>query len=99
YIGGRQLLGGRDMKPGEAVMKLTALGYRFEVTGERLRWRFAGQGQPDPGKDGLESVHHPVGKPLGTADMELQYQFLAQSWGAMGVTEENLSLKKNTFRR
>jgi ribosomal protein S27AE len=35
------------MKPGEAVMKLTALGYRFEVTGERLCWRFAGQGQPD----------------------------------------------------
>lgn len=38
------------MKPGEAVMKLTALGYRFEVTGERLRWRFEGQGQPDPGQ-------------------------------------------------
>jgi hypothetical protein len=38
------------MKPGEVVMKLTALGYRFEVTGERLRWRFAGHGQPDPGE-------------------------------------------------
>ena len=38
------------MKPGEAVMKLTALGYRFEAAGERLRWRFEGQGQPDPGK-------------------------------------------------
>jgi hypothetical protein len=36
------------MKPGEAVMKLTALGYRFEAAGERLRWRFEGQGQPDP---------------------------------------------------
>jgi hypothetical protein len=35
------------MKPGDAVMKLTALGYRFEVAGERLRWRFAGQGQPN----------------------------------------------------
>jgi ribosomal protein S27AE len=36
------------MKPGEAVMKLMALGYRFEVTGERLHWRFEGQGQPEP---------------------------------------------------
>ncbi|MFZ5449948.1 MAG: hypothetical protein ACOZFS_15055 [Thermodesulfobacteriota bacterium] len=38
------------MKPGEAVMKLTALGYRFEAAGERLRWRFEGQGKPDPGQ-------------------------------------------------
>jgi hypothetical protein len=38
------------MKPGEAVMQLTSLGYRFEVTGERLHWRFAGPGQPDPGQ-------------------------------------------------
>lgn len=36
------------MKPGEAVMKLTALGYRFEAAGVRLRWRFEGQNQPDP---------------------------------------------------
>jgi ribosomal protein S27AE len=38
------------MKPGEAVMKLTSLGFRFEAEVERLRWRFEGQGQPDPGQ-------------------------------------------------
>jgi hypothetical protein len=38
------------MKPEEAVMQLTSLGYRFEVTGERLHWRFAGPGQPDLGQ-------------------------------------------------
>jgi len=38
------------MKSGEAVMKLTTLGYRFEVAGDRLRWRFEGQDHPDPGQ-------------------------------------------------
>jgi hypothetical protein len=29
-------------------MKLSALGYRFEVAGEKVRWRFEGPGMPDP---------------------------------------------------
>lgn len=38
------------MKPGEAVMKLTALGYRFEVGRGKVRWRWDGPGNPDPRK-------------------------------------------------
>ena len=36
------------MRPGEAVMKLTALGYRLEVEGDKVRWRWGGPGSPDP---------------------------------------------------
>ncbi len=35
------------MRPGEAVMKLATLGYRFEVAGDRLRWQFEGEPKPD----------------------------------------------------
>lgn len=34
----------------EAVMKLTALGYRFEAAESRLRWRYDGPGPLDPGQ-------------------------------------------------
>ncbi|MBM4286331.1 MAG: hypothetical protein FJ128_13960 [Deltaproteobacteria bacterium] len=37
------------------------------------------------------------GKFLETADMELQYQFMAQSWGAMGITEENLKKEMEKY--
>jgi len=37
------------------------------------------------------------GKFLGTADMELQYQFMAQSWGAMGLTEEDLKKEMEKY--
>ena len=35
------------MKPIEAIRKLTYLGYRFELAGDRLRYRYEGQGEPD----------------------------------------------------
>lgn len=35
------------MNPGEAVMKLTALGYRFQVEGNALRYQWHGFGNPD----------------------------------------------------
>jgi hypothetical protein len=36
------------MTPIEAVRKLTDLGYRFELAGDRLRYRYEGPGTPDP---------------------------------------------------
>lgn len=36
------------MRPGEVVIRLTALGYRFEVVGDKVRWRYEGTGKPDP---------------------------------------------------
>jgi hypothetical protein len=36
------------MKAIEAVKKLSSLGYRFEPAGDRLRYRYEGQGEPDP---------------------------------------------------
>jgi hypothetical protein len=38
------------MNATQAVMRLTVLGYRFEVAGEKLRWRYHGPGEPDPGQ-------------------------------------------------
>jgi hypothetical protein len=35
------------MKAIEAVKKLSSLGYRFELAGDRLRYRYEGQGDPD----------------------------------------------------
>ena len=35
------------MNPGEAVMKLTAMGYRFQVDGNVLRYQWHGSGKPD----------------------------------------------------
>ena len=37
------------MKAIEAVKKLSSLGYRFELAGDRLRYRYEGQGDPDRG--------------------------------------------------
>ena len=37
------------MKGIEAVKKLSSLGYRFELAGDRLRYRYEGQGDPDRG--------------------------------------------------
>jgi hypothetical protein len=52
------------MKAIEAVKKLSSLGYRFELAGDRLRYRYKGQGEPDPGtvKPLLATVkaHKPV---------------------------------------
>ncbi|MFH1597245.1 MAG: hypothetical protein ABIG94_12920 [Pseudomonadota bacterium] len=36
------------MTPIEAVRKLTDLNYRFELAGDRLRYRYEGPGKPDP---------------------------------------------------
>jgi ribosomal protein S27AE len=37
------------MNPGiEAVRTLAKIGFRFQVDGERLRWRYEGPGDPDP---------------------------------------------------
>ena len=36
------------MNAAQVVMKLTVLGYHFEVAGEKLRWRYQGPGYPDP---------------------------------------------------
>ena len=37
------------MNPGsDAVRKLASLGYRFELAGDRLRYRYEGPGKPDP---------------------------------------------------
>lgn len=38
------------MKPEEAVTKLIAMGYHVEAVGDRVRWRYGGQGQPDLGR-------------------------------------------------
>lgn len=35
------------MTPIEAVRKLTELGYRFELAGDRLRYRYEGPCEPD----------------------------------------------------
>jgi hypothetical protein len=38
------------MNPGsDAVRKLASLGYRFELAGDRLRYRYEGPGKPDRG--------------------------------------------------
>lgn len=36
------------MKAIEAVKKLSNLGYRFELAGDRLRYQYRGPGTPDP---------------------------------------------------
>ncbi len=36
------------MKAIEAVKKLSSLGYRFELAGDRLRYQYHGPGTPDP---------------------------------------------------
>jgi len=36
------------MDIGQVVMKLSHLGYRFELQGERVRYKWQGQGDPDP---------------------------------------------------
>lgn len=38
------------MKPGDAVMELSRLGFRFRVDGEIVKVRFEGPGKPDPAK-------------------------------------------------
>jgi hypothetical protein len=46
------------MRPGEAVIRLTALGYRFEVAEDKVRYRYEGPGHPKPqqAKPLLEAV-------------------------------------------
>lgn len=38
------------MKPGDAVIKLSRLGFRFEVADGKVRYRYEGPGEPDPGQ-------------------------------------------------
>jgi hypothetical protein len=40
--------GGEVMTPGEAVMELTRLGFRFRLEGEAVKVRFEGEHTPDP---------------------------------------------------
>jgi hypothetical protein len=36
------------MNPGiEAILKLSSIGFAFEVSGDRLRYRYQGSGEPD----------------------------------------------------
>lgn len=35
------------MRPGEAVIRLTNLGFRFRLDGESIRLRYEGQGEPN----------------------------------------------------
>jgi hypothetical protein len=37
------------MKPGEVVVRLAAMGYRFELRGDKVRYEWQGPGAPDPG--------------------------------------------------
>jgi hypothetical protein len=36
------------MKPGDAVLELSRLGFRFRLVGEAIKMRFEGEGRPDP---------------------------------------------------
>jgi hypothetical protein len=52
------------MNPGvQAVLKLSSLGFVFEVRGDRLRYRYQGSGEPDRDKVqpllGLVKAHKP----------------------------------------
>lgn len=38
------------MKPGEAVMELSRLGFHFRLDGQDVKVRFEGQDKPDPGQ-------------------------------------------------
>ncbi|AEB08421.1 30S ribosomal protein S27ae [Desulfobacca acetoxidans] len=35
------------MKPGAAIMKLTAMGFRFKMNGDKIRYDWCGKGKPD----------------------------------------------------
>jgi hypothetical protein len=61
--------------------------------------RLRGKNYPALCKDGTipESSPNTGGKYLGTADMELKYQFIVQSWGAMGATEEDLKKEMEKY--
>ena len=41
-------MGGRILKPGEAVINLSRMGFKFEVAGGKVRYRYEGPGEPDP---------------------------------------------------
>lgn len=38
------------MNPGEAIIKLTGLGYKFELLGDKVRYRYEGPGDPEPAR-------------------------------------------------
>jgi len=38
------------MRPGEAVINLSRMGFRFEVADGKVRYRYEGPGEPDPGQ-------------------------------------------------
>ncbi len=35
------------MKPGQAIMKLSAMGYTFKMNGDKIRYDWEGKGRPD----------------------------------------------------
>jgi len=38
------------MRPGEAVIELSRMGFKFEVADGKVRYRYEGPGEPDPGQ-------------------------------------------------
>lgn len=38
------------MRPGEAIIKLSRMGFKFEVADGKVRYRYEGHGEPDPGQ-------------------------------------------------
>jgi hypothetical protein len=38
------------MRPGEAIVNLSRKGFKFEVAGDKLRYRYEGPGDPNPGQ-------------------------------------------------
>jgi ribosomal protein S27AE len=36
------------MRPGEAVINLSRMGFKFEVAAGKVRYRYEGSGEPDP---------------------------------------------------
>jgi len=38
------------MRPGEAVINLSRMGFKFEVADGKVRYRYEGPGEPDPGQ-------------------------------------------------
>lgn len=64
------------MKPGEAIVQLVRLGYRFEVAGGRIRYQYKGAGKPDPGL-----VRHLLGVLKTNKDEAVKYLAKAQNTG------------------
>jgi hypothetical protein len=84
-----------DRKPDKRMEATVKKAAEKATKDKRLR----GKNYPALCKDGTipESSPNTGGKYLGTADMELKYQFIVQSWGAMGATEEDLKKEMEKY--